>query len=70
MQKWATMLTKTGKALQDPSSVMKQMREDSRLLNLTIFNNLALANTFGHHTQHPQDGPGIAQTVQRQMAKQ
>ena len=49
MQKWARMLVETGKALVDPSAMMTQMREDSRLLEFATFNDLVLANTFGHH---------------------
>ena len=48
-QKWARMLVEIGKAFVDPSAMMTQMREDSRLLEFAIFNNLVLANTFGHH---------------------
>ena len=33
-----------------------------RLLEFATFNDLVLANTFGHHiTKHPEDGPSIAQ---------
>ena len=32
-----------------------------RLLELGTFNDLVLANTYGHHT-HPEDGSGRAQT--------
>ena len=49
MQKWAGMLVETGKAFVDPSAMMTQMREDSRLLEFATFNDLVLANTFGHH---------------------
>ena len=48
MQKWAKMQVKTGKVFVDPSAMMTQMREDSRLLKFAIFNDLVLANTFGH----------------------
>ena len=49
MQKLAGMLVETGKAFVDPSAMMTQMREDSRLLEFATFNDLVLANTFGHH---------------------
>ena len=38
MQKWAGMLVETGKAFVDPSAMMTQMREDSRLLEFATFN--------------------------------
>ena len=50
MQKRARMLVKTGKAFIDPTAMMTQMREDSGLLEFATFNDLVLANTFGHHT--------------------
>ena len=40
MQKWAGMLVETGKAFVDPSAMMTQMREDSRLLEFATFNDL------------------------------
>ena len=43
------MLVETGKASVDPSEMMTQMREVSRLLEFAIFNNLVWVNTFGHH---------------------
>ena len=49
MQKWARMLMKTGMAFADPSAKTTQMREDSRLTEFAIFNNLVWANTFGRH---------------------
>ena len=49
IQKWAGMLVETGKAFVDSSAMMTQMREDSRLLEFATFNDLVLANTFGHH---------------------
>ena len=49
IQKCARMLVETGKAFVDPSAMMTQMREDSRLLEFATFNDLVLANTFGHH---------------------
>ena len=49
MQKWARMLVETDKAFVDPSAMMTQMREDSRLLEFATFNDLVLTNTFGHH---------------------
>ena len=48
MQKWAGMLVETGKAFVDTSATMTQMR-GFRLLAFATFNNLVLANTFGHH---------------------
>ena len=48
MQKSAGMLVETGKAFVDPSAMMTQMR-GLRLLEFVTFNDLVLANTFGHH---------------------
>ena len=48
MQKWAKMLVETGKTFVDSSAVMTQMR-GLRLLEFSTFNDLVLANTFGHH---------------------
>ena len=48
MRKWAEMLVETGKAFVDPSAMMTQMR-GLRLLEFATFNDLVLANTFGHH---------------------
>ena len=46
----ARMLMNTGKAFTDPSAITTRMREDSDfLLELATFNDLVLANTFGHH---------------------
>ena len=44
MQKWTSMLVKTGKAFVDPSAVTTQMREDSDFWNLP-----PLTNIFCHH---------------------
>ena len=46
--KVAGMLVETGKAFSDPSAVMTQMR-GLRPLEFASFNDLVLANTFGHH---------------------
>ena len=48
MQKCAGMLVETGKAFMDPSAMMTQMR-GLRHLEFATFNDLVLANTFGHH---------------------
>ena len=56
MQKWARMPVKTGKASVDPSAMLTQMREDSRLLEFATFNDLVLAKA-----KHPEDGSGITQ---------
>ena len=62
MQKWARILVETGKAFVDPSAMMTQMREDSDFWSLPTFNNLVLANSFGHYkaskrwTWHSPDG--------------
>ena len=48
MQKWAGMLVETGKAFVDPSAMMTNER-GLRLLEFATFNDLVLANTFGHH---------------------
>ena len=52
MQKWAGMLVETGN---DDTN-----ERGLRLLEFATFNDLVLANTFGHH-KAPEDGPGIAQ---------
>ena len=49
MQKWARMLVKTGKECVNPSAITSHMREDSDFWSLPPFNDLVLANTFGHH---------------------
>ena len=46
------MLEDTGKAFEDPSAMMTQMREDSRLLEFATFNDLVLANTW--HSSNEQ----------------
>ena len=48
-QTWAGILVETGKAFVDPSAMMTQMREDSDFRMFATFNDLVLANTFGHH---------------------
>ena len=48
MQNWAGMLVETGKTFMDPSAMMTQMR-GLRHLEFATFNDLVLANTFGHH---------------------
>ena len=60
MQKWARMLVETGKAFVDPSAMMTQMREDSDLLSLPALTILCW-RTLLVITNHPEDGPGIAQ---------
>ena len=42
-------LVETGKAFVDPLAIMTQMRGDLGLLEFVTFNDLVLANTFGHH---------------------
>ena len=49
MRKRAGILVETDKAFVDPSAMMTQMREDSKLLEFAAFNDLVLVNTFGHH---------------------
>ena len=53
MQKWAKMLVET-------SAMMTQMREDSDLLSLPALTILCW-RTLLVITNHPEDGPGIAQ---------
>ena len=60
MQKWARMLVKTGKAFEDPSAMMTQMREDSDFLSLPHLMILYL-RTLLVIKEHPEDVPGIAQ---------
>ena len=45
--KWARMFVETGKAFVNPSAMMTESREDW-LLEFATFNDLVLANTFGH----------------------
>ena len=45
MQKWAWMLVETGKAFCNDDTNERGLR----LLEFATFNNLVLANTFGHH---------------------
>ena len=60
MQKWAGMLVEAGKAFVDPSAMMTQMRGDSDLWSLPPLMILC-CQTLLVITQHPEDGPGIAQ---------
>ena len=60
------MLVETGKAFVDPSAMMTQ--KGLRLLEFATFNDLVLANTFGHHkasrrwTWHSPNGQPHNQT--------
>ena len=50
MQKWARMLVKTGKAFVDDNDGNDDTNERGlRLQEFATFNDLVLANTFGHH---------------------
>ena len=60
MQKWASMLVETGKAFLDHSAMMTQMREDSDFWSLPPLTFLCW-RTLLVITNHPEDGPGIAQ---------
>ena len=60
MQKWARMLTKTGKAFADHSAMMTQMREDSDFWSLPPLMILCW-RTLLIIAKHPEGGPGIAQ---------
>ena len=60
MQKWAGMLVETGKAFVDPSAMMTQMREDSRLLEFATLMILCWRTRLVI-TKHPEGGHGIAQ---------
>ena len=61
MQKLAGMLVETGKAFEDPSAMMTQMREDSDFWSLPPLTILCW-RTHLVITKHPEDGHGIAQT--------
>ena len=60
MQKRAGMLVETGKAFEDPSAIMTQMREDSDFWSLPPLTILCW-QTLLVITKHPEDGPGVAQ---------
>ena len=49
MQKWARMLVETGKEFVDPFCNDDTNERGPRLLEFATFNDLVLANTFGHH---------------------
>ena len=49
MQKWARMLLETGKAFANPFSNDDTNKRGLQLLEFAKFNDLVLANTFGHH---------------------
>ena len=68
MQKWASMLIEAGKAFSDPSAMMTQIFRQPRPLEFATFNDLVLADTFGHHkasriwTWHSPNGQHHDQT--------
>ena len=49
MQKWARMFVETGKAFVDPSANDDTNERGLRLVEFATFNDLVLANTFGHY---------------------
>ena len=49
MQKWTGMLVETGKEFVDPFCNDDTNERGPRLLEFATFNDLVLANTFGHH---------------------
>ena len=59
MQKRAGMLVETGKAFENPSAIMTQMREDSDFWSLPPLTILCW-RTLLVVTKHPEDGPGMA----------
>ena len=60
MQKWANMLVETGKAFENASAMMTQMREGSDFCNLPPLTILCRRIVLVI-TKHSEDGPGIAQ---------
>ena len=48
MQRWTMLLVETGKAFVDPSANDDTNERGFRLLEFATFNDLVLANTFGH----------------------
>ena len=59
-QKLGGMLVETGKAFEDPSAMMTQMKEDSDFWSLPPLTTLCW-RTHLVIAKHSEDGPGIAQ---------
>ena len=60
IQKWARMLYENWQGICGPFCNDETKERGLRLLEFATFNDLVLANIFGHH-KNPEDGHGIAQ---------